>query len=276
MNFISYKEYHKKSLDAKDIDPSIICLKYLADRYELNIEQRYWISFLYGVCYCAPTVFYMYNEFPDFECVDVKRLSNWWNLNKQKCIFQTDRLRIKSSNQFVDCFNSYKKLVGKNQQSYFNATDWEGTYKKIEAIKYFGRFSLFNYLDVLNSLTDIKHQPTYLNVVEAESCRNGIAYSIERLDLVDKKITTKDAVLLHNKFVEYLKAYEGNVFQIETTLCAYKKYRKGKRYIGYYIDRMHNEIKKMEAAVTEGVYWNVLWQFRKETFNKEYLHEFKK
>jgi len=276
MEYLNYETYHNLSLKAKDIDPSIICLKYIADRYELNIEQRYWIAFLYGTCYCSPTVFYIYNEFPDFECVDINRLSKWWEEKKQNCIFQTDRLRIKSNNQFVDCFKSYKALVKNNQQKYFQSKNWQEIYKKIESIKHFGRFSLFNYLDVLNSITDINHKPNYLNMMEAVSCRNGLAYAINRIDLVDKKVTKNEAILLHNSFVEFLKKYEGNVFQIETTLCAYKKYRRGSRYVGYYIDRMFGEIKKMESNVTEGVYWDVLWQFRNETFDRKYLKEFKK
>ena len=64
-----------------------------------------------------------------------------------------------------------------------------------------------------------------------------------------------------------------NVWNIETTLCAYKKYCYGKRYIGYYIERQREELVKMEKAVTEGVEWDVLWQYREETFDKEWLKE---
>ena len=233
---IDYQTYHQQSLLAKDIDPSIICLRYIADRYELNIEQKYWIAFLYGTCYSAVTTFYIYNEFPDFECVDINRLKKWWDKNKNNLVFQTDRLRIKSNNQFVECFMSYKMLVKNNQQAYFKSDSWMEIYKKIERIKYFGRFSLFNYLDVLNRITDVNLKPTYLNMIEAESCRNGLAYAIGRLDLVDKKITSQDAVFLHKEFIALLKVAQGDIFQIETTLCAYKKYRKGKRYVGYYIE----------------------------------------
>ena len=274
---IPYDKYHAESMAAKDVDPSVICLKYLAERFELNTEQRYWIAFLYGTCYCAPTTFYIYNEFPDFEGVDVTRLSKWWDANKYKLIFQTDRQRIKSNNQFVDSFKSYKALVGRGtQQGYFQCDDWTQVYKKIEAIKYFGRFALFNYLDVLNQITDIRHKPPYLNMVEAESCRKGLAYAIGRDDLVEAPLSKATATLLHKEFVQLLASGIGNVFQIETTLCAYKKYRRGKRYIGFYIDRMGKEIEKISALVNKGVCWEVLWQFRNETFEHKYLYEKRK
>ena len=274
-NKMSYKDYHSLSMAAGDVDPAISCLKYLADRFEMNTEQRYWACYLYGLSYCAPTVFYMYNEFPDYECVDSGRLSDWWDKSKSKCLFQTDRMRLKSNDQVVDSFDSYRRLAGGSQQEYFGVESLEEICKKIQNIKYFGRFSLFNYLDALNALTDINKKPRFLNMVEAKSCRNGLAYAINRLDLVDKKLSRQDALYLHNEFLKLLKTSKGSVFQIETTLCSYKKYMRGKRYVGYYLDRMYKEIKALELAVKEGVYWSVLWQYRGETYDQKYLKEFK-
>lgn len=274
--FMSYPEYHRISMEAKDVDPAVICLDYIANRFELNQSQRYWIAFLYGTNYCAPTTFLMYNEFPDFENVDVKRLESWWQRNKKWLIFQTDRLRIKSNNQFVPSFESYRRLTKMNQEWYFaQATDWLDCYKRITAIKNFGRFSAFNYLDVLNKITGVNHKPLYLDMAEAESCRNGLCHAIGRSDLVGAKMTSSMNNYLNAKFIEVLRANHGNIFQVETTLCAYNKYMKGQRYIGYYIERMRKEIMSMQSNFSSGVAWEVLWQFREETFERRYLNEFK-
>ena len=64
-----------------------------------------------------------------------------------------------------------------------------------------------------------------------------------------------------------------NIWNVETTLCAYKKYKKGKRYIGFYIDRQRKEIEKMQHNVKEGVDWSPLWDFRQETYDKKWLNE---
>lgn len=270
---ISYHDYHHQSLAAHDVDPSVICLKYLADRFELNMSQRYWIAFLYGTNYSATTTFLMYNEFPDFETVDVPRLEKWWKDKKQNLLFQSDRLRVKTGDAFVPAFVSYKNLVKNDQQGYFKkARTSSEVYDLILNIKHFGRFSCFNYLDVLNQITDTKLAPKYLNMVEAESCRKGLCYAIDKINWVDEKLTQARAQTLHRQFVKYLDEYKGNVYQIETTLCAYKKYRKGQRYIGYYIERMRNEIEKMQPK-HHGVAWETLWQFRRETFDKKYLNE---
>jgi hypothetical protein len=275
MGYVTYEDYHNQSMMAKDVDPSVICLKYLADRFELNMEQRYWIAFLYGTNYCAVTTFLMYNEFPDYELVDIGRLNKWWEKNKSGLIFQTDRLRIKTGNHFVPAFISYSNLVKGNQQGYFSrAKDSNDAYKLITNIKHFGRFSTFNYSDVLNQITDMKHSPKYLNMLEAESCRKGICYATNNDDWVHKPLNAERAKYLHQSFLKYMKTLKGNVYQIETTLCAYHKYRKGQRYVGFYIERMKKEIEKMQN-VYYGVAWETLWQFRQETFDRKHLSEFK-
>lgn len=259
---------------AKDVDPAVYCLEYLANRFELNMSQRYWIAFLYGTNYCATTTFLMYNEFPDFEGVDLKRLKAWWLKNKQNLIFQSDRLRIKTTDQFIPSFISYREATKGNQEAYFaQAKNWKDCYKLITNIRNFGRFSTFNYLDVLNRITDTKWSPTYLNMLEAESCRNGLCYAINKPEWVEKKMTKLMAQTLHNAFISLLKTHQGNIYQIETTLCAYKKYRWGKRYVGYYIERMRKEIQKSEKDFPDGIAWETLWQFRKETFPKHFLLE---
>ena len=81
-----YFDYHLRMMAVGDIDPQNLALRYICNRFELNLEQRYWLAFLFGCTYCAPTVYYIYNEFPDFENVDVDRLERWWQENKKKCL----------------------------------------------------------------------------------------------------------------------------------------------------------------------------------------------
>ncbi len=60
---------------------------------------------------------------------------------------------------------------------------------------------------------------------------------------------------------------------METTLCAYRKFQNGKRYIGAYLDRQADEIAKMEARVRDGVAWRVLWDYRREQLDQSYCAE---
>ena len=114
MNRIAdYIRYHVDSSRALDIDPQIEAIRYLCDRYELNEEQRLWLCFLFSTNYCVPTTYFMYNEFPDYQTVDVPRLQRWWEANREKLIFQTDRAWVRSRNQFVGVFESYRQHIRK-------------------------------------------------------------------------------------------------------------------------------------------------------------------
>ncbi len=285
-----YLSFHQASSFANDIDPQNDCLTYVSNRYELNIEQRYWLAFLFATCYCAPTVFYIYNEFPDYQNVDVGRLERWWVVNRNKLIFQTDRARVRSNNEFVNCFKSYREIIGKSQQGYFqklatsNPKDtYIAAYKRLSNIHYFGRFTMFIYLELINVLTDTQMIPNDLNLREAESCRNGLALALDRKDLFshfeDKNLTAKDYLdldqgleLLLSKISD-MNIKHKNLYNIETTLCAYKKVKLGKRYVGYYIERMRTEIETMKKNVPVGVDWSVLYDFRKTTYLPKYLKE---
>jgi hypothetical protein len=290
-NLNKYLQYHSRSSIIRDIDPANDTLRYIANRFELNIEQRYWLAFLYACCYSPTTTYFMYNDFPDFENVDANRLQKWWDKNRNNLIFQTDRLRVKSSNQFVDAFISYRDMIGKKTQHEFftgllgatNDISYNNVWNKTSEIYTFGRFTLFIYMEMLNVLTELPIEPSTLILKDAESCRNGVALAF---DLTEYNTHRNGRVLskeqhdfLQTKFTEIrqsvarMKIEHTNVWNIETTLCAYKKHRMGKRYVGFYIDRAGKEILKMSQAITQGVDWTPLWQFREETYEHKYLFE---
>ena len=60
---------------------------------------------------------------------------------------------------------------------------------------------------------------------------------------------------------------------METTLCSFKKLFRIKhgRYLGYYLDRQAEEIKKCEKDEWNGIDWQPLWDSRNETLEKKLL-----
>lgn len=281
-----YIEYHKSSMEIKDVDPQNDCLKYICNRYELNIEQRYWIAFLFACSYSATTTFYIYNEFPDFENVNIERMERWWENNKDKTIFQTDRLRIKTQNKLTECYKSYKSLIKSSQDKFFKEKcksfsekeNYDNLFNEVLKIKNFGRFTAFIYMELLKEICNLSIYPTRLDVKNALSCRNGLCYAFGYDDYVDKKLSYEQIEFLEKKFKEihnYInkKVFPSSPWNIETTLCAYKKHLRGKRYVGFYIERQRKELEKIQNQVKHGVDWSVLWEFRKETYRKEFLKE---
>lgn len=290
MSWMNYDEYHRESLRVGDIDPSYEMLRYICKRFELNVEQRYWLAFLYATCYCGPTVYYIYNEFPDYENVDIGRLERWWSANRSKLLFQTDRQWVRSRNQFCEMFLSYKKwLGGLTQQQKFYSLKTSNPYetygevwKEASKVYQMGRFALFLWLEAIHVVTEFPMKPKFMDLKEAESCRNGVAFAIGREDLMlhgkEGKLSPQEMFFLQQKYEQIVQRLikedqRNDVWNTETTLCAYKKYMLGKRYIGFYLNRQCEEIEKMQANVTSGVDWSVLWDYRRETYAHNYLRE---
>ncbi len=274
-----------------DTDPANSCLLYIANRFDITLEQRYWLCFLYSTCYCAPTAYYIFNEFPDYELVDFKRLERWWYENKSNLIFTTDKAWIRSRNQFVDVIKSYTKLIGKSQvHAYQKLIGSSKTKTYINCFNFFknvyqmGRFSLFIYLDVIHHVTGFVMEPDGLDLQNAKSSRNGLCYALGLDNLISynrkKPLSKKHYQILEKGFweiyreIENKRPHDTNVWAIETSLCAYKKHKKNKkRYVGYYVERQRKEIKKMQTWVKEGVNWSPLWDYRDEYFPIKMLKE---
>ncbi len=62
-------------------------------------------------------------------------------------------------------------------------------------------------------------------------------------------------------------------WNLETSLCAYKKLFFKTRYVGYYIDRQLEELVKMQKLAPIGADWNLLWHFRPEHFDHRAVGE---
>ena len=120
-----YIQYHIQSAEIGDIDPSYGMLRYVCDRFELNMEQRYWLAFLYASCYCGATTYWIYNEFPDYENVDIGRVNRWWVAGgRERSLFQTDRRWVRSRNQFAQMVESYRNFASENQQAKFESVSY--------------------------------------------------------------------------------------------------------------------------------------------------------
>lgn len=267
-----------------DMDPANPALVYLCDRFEFNMEQRYWLAFLYAASYCAPTAWYIYNEFPDYDLVDLGRMERWWRANRERVVFQTDRRWVRSRNQFVEQVASYRAVVGPVQEESFGGivagNDERKAYDLLldamSRVKFFGRFSLFLYLEAVAALTGLPIEPTGLDLRYSESSRNGLCYAFGHdhmlcgHDYGRSNLSPDQLAFLGVEFEtleRIIKGSEGEqplstVWSIETSLCAYKKLHRGQRYLGYYIDRQAREIAQAQNLVTEGVDWSVLWHFR--------------
>lgn len=279
------------SLDLEDCDPSIYMTNYYFDRFEYNTEQRLWLIWLYGTTYYWPTAYVIWNEFPDMELVGVDRLKKWNDDNYSRLRYQNDTKWNKGHlpAQFV----SYKEWVGDRTQgeaiaehltddpvkNFYNLWDVANGWHK------YGRYTSWFYLQTLKQCGKVPLDVDSLWLHDhsgSRSHRNGLCYAVDRDEWVNQKLDETQLDYLNGEAKEILAevrqrfpnvADKADYFAMETCLCSFKKLfrKRDGRYLGYYLDRQAEEIKKVEKDNWAGIDWQPLWDAREETLVKKYL-----
>lgn len=291
-----FKKYYHWTLKTNDCDPAMFMMNYVNRRMELNIEQRYWFAWLYANTYNVSTAWILFNEFPDFENVNVKRLTAWNHENYKRLRYQVDNKWQKG--HLPAMFQSYSNNVyatADNQKQYFeslligdsndNFTNCQTNITK-NFFK-FGRYLSWFYLQTLKETCDLDVCPDNLLLKEdsSKSHRNGLIFALAFDDVLEEdseiKPNSKDFLSLLDAEADIImkelesehKDVNFDYFTMETSLCAYKKFfrKKHGRYPGYYLDRQAEDIKKCEGDNWSGIDWNLLWDARNETIDKRLL-----
>jgi hypothetical protein len=292
-----YLKYHALMCRTGDCDPAYPMVMWLAKRFALDTEQRYWLAFLYSCCYCLPTAWAMFTAFPSYQECTEEAFARYWQYNKPTLLFETDRAKVKNFDAILPMLASYRKIVGTSQDGFYRRAAWSGSvmgmydpyvaYERVYAacsqFYYFGRFSLFLLLEVVNLLTQLSILPKTMDLRLAESPRNGLCYALGKDDWVTlhsrlpyRKI---DYNYLQEKLLELpdavAKAYPdvpNTIWRIETSLCGYKKLWWESRYLGFYIDRAQVELATVAARYAE-MDWQPAWDFRRRYHPQAFLGE---
>ncbi len=279
------------SLEIEDCDSALFMTNYFFDRFEYNREQQLWLIWLYGITYYWPTAYIIWNEFPDMELVDIDRLTKWNNENYSRLRYQNDTKWNKG--HLPAQFKSYKKWVGDRTQrqafdehitkdsveTFYNLWDVANSWHK------YGRYTSWFYLQTLNQCTDINLEVDSLWLHDysgSKSHRNGLCYAVGVDDWVGEKLSKTQLDFLNAEAKEMLievksrfpdVADKADYFAMETALCSFKKLFRTRdgRYLGYYLDRQAQEIKKVQKDNWTGIDWQPMWDARKETLDNKYL-----
>jgi len=284
----AFIRWYAWSLKYDDCDPAVWMTNYVNERYEHNDEQRLWLCWLYGNTYYLPTAWVLMNEFPDYELATVDRMTQWNTANYQRLRYQTDTKWNKGHLPVM--FESYQKFIGdRSQRETFESYCVGSSEQNFDALwgvlktnlHKFGRYSTWFYMQHLRHTAGIDVQPTSLMLDDydgSRSHRNGLLLAIGKDDDYDRKLSGSEYAYLESvsngiidemvdRFPEL--SHKIDFFTMETCLCSFKKIFREKhgRYLGYYIDRQSDEIKKVSDDGWYGIDWDVLWQSREETLD---------
>lgn len=284
-----FLKYYHWSLKFYDCDSSLFLMNYVNKRLELNYEQRIWFSWIYANTYNLASSLVIWNEFPDFENVSLERLTIWNTENFKRLRYQVDQKWQKG--HLPKMFGSYKEQIGdKTQFEFFDqkmgnsgVENFNNLYKTIVKNFFkFGRYSAWFYLQTLKETCDFNLEPPSLLLEDdnTHAQRDGLCYAVGMDEWVGDKTLFKDKkkISFLNKKAEeilYLSKelfpeLRPDYFNMETTLCAFKKtFRRSKgRYLGYYLDRQFEDIKRVQDDNWDGIDWDLLWDGRNEILDK--------
>lgn len=268
-----FKDFYLMQLLTYDCDPSIYVMKYLIDRYELNIEQQYWFCWIFANTYHLPTAWVILNEFPDFENVCPQGLDMWNKVHSSRLPYQKDQKWLRG--RLGETFLSYQKELGHHsQREYWSGFDnsfneaWVDVNKRFHR---FGRYTTWFYLQALNEVCGHDFEPVHMFLKDDSSKqpRLGLQLATGLEDIDDLNAA---ALEILDSMPEQTKArgwlpVRANLFSMETSLCAYSKIGRGApkgRYLGYYLDRMAEDIDATAKHDWWGIEWKALWEARDE------------
>ena len=291
----TFKKWFAWALTYGDCDPAVWLANYLNKRYEHNREQRFWFAWLFGNTYHLPTAWVMMNEFPDMELADIDRVEKWHDENYSRLRYQVDTKWSKPA--LPEMLQSYKELIapyGTQEAFYDNlcpgspGENFDACWNKVKEGQYkFGRYSTWFYLQQVSQTCGIPMKPSSLMLKDysgSKSHRNGLCYALGKDKWINAKLSQEDYAWLEKEAKALLSDFheeypqlraEADLFMMETALCSFKKLfreRRG-RYLGYYLDRQSEEIKRVESDGWDGINWRVLWQAREETIPSSVLYK---
>jgi hypothetical protein len=271
---------------------------YLFKRFNFTVEQKLWFTFINGCSQNVITTWLIYEQFPDIQNLDIKKLRKFFRKNYTKLGWDTDRRYHK--NVFEDCVESYiKNLDGMSQEAFFNKyTPSKDKFENFQPLwdvirnnfHSFGRLSTFSYMEYLriSGINVDCDDLLFEDISGSKSHRNGLCKVLGRDDLEWFKEPHKytpevinwlkgEADELFKEAKERIDHPDVSLFTLETTLCCYKGWhRKNRRYPNVYNDMFFDRIVYAIKQWGDIGKFDVFWECRDASLPKHLLKEAKK
>lgn len=256
-----YAWYHKHGDSAAN--PRVLAA--VADIEQYSTQDRADLCYFYSLTYCIPSAMRIMQDRDKILDHPEQTASSL----RPHLIFQSDRRYVACNNLFERALKYWRDelshnapalsrtLVGDSGELSFNKA-----IPAIEKFPSFGRYAAYLYAETIETLMDLPLSGDFSHV-EYDSGRvfsAGLLH-LYRMDSSAEHFEKKGVSSLIGgeevldgyltRLMHYLKRELGpvSIYQVETSLCAYRKFFKGTRYNGYYADRQLEEILKMAPRV---------------------------
>lgn len=301
-NLQLFYDFCQNSKKAHDIDPALSYMREVVKEHNYTTEETVWWCFLYAVTYDLAGSFILFNELPhpaDLGRFDPEKWIGWWKEYQSLVPYQKDK--IKQRVHLIDTIMSYKILTEGQQYHYLkkvintggkgnSQANFDRLWFALQSVSYFGRFSIWNFLQALHevALMDIEPPTLMIGEPDAVALTDGLAFAFGLTDLVTKKVTdpaTGKTKKIYHKWTDEEKDeleqacillrsdLKLDNFQLETLASSFMKLFRSNdsRYVGYHNDRLADEI-RINSKVWKIPTWDDLWKVREKVVPSEYLH----
>lgn len=241
-------------------------------------QELYELSFFFAVTYCVESSIVLFRNREEVW----KDVLNWSKQNKKNIIFQSDRKYMRMRDSFERCLLSFNRDL----HGFIEKTSENGVLVLEKAIPYvsswemFGRFSAFLFLETFVALTGMPIENYTIEWKKGNTATSGLM-NVYGMDEAANAFDKTGRLLLSEKTMDKMllsllneidkSGGSTNVTEVETSLCAYRKFYKGSRYNGFYLDRMLEEIYSMQSKYPD--ISRELLDIRAREFKKKYLGE---
>lgn len=259
-------------------------LPYLAQKLELDVEQRFWLAWLNANTQNPVTTLLLFNAAPRMR--DHEAAIDLWRSSYRALDWDTDRRYHKA--RFEDAVRGYVAKVDCTcagpQRRYFNrGWEWGAWWDAAFDLPTMGRLSTWSYLEYLRILlgrTLVPDADTLLleDIQGSRSHRNGLALVIGWDDLiVDKQLGAGHTDAVYTRTALEFLGHEANALwlqarhrigadadrlSLESALCTYKGWHKpNRRYPGAYNDMLYNRL--VTAENRWGKRFGLIWEARR-------------
>jgi len=269
--FLRFYQFHTQF----KLHPGLVYLliPYFSQRLDWDLEQKLWFCFINGNTQHPPTSWLIFKRFPNFASLNTEKLIDFFNDEWTRLEFDTDRRHQKRD--FPAAVKCYKALCGDSQEEYFasflNSDDQEQNFRTAWATVRkdfygFGRLSAFSYLEYLRiaGVPLLCDQLFLADINGSKSHRNGLCKVLGRDDWdwhdgntvkytpdIIAYLESEGAKLLteaRERAKDQPHLFDTNYFTLESALCAYKNWFRGRRYPGVYADMYYDRLTKAQQC----------------------------
>lgn len=257
-----------------------ILLSAWAERRNLSDAERFDLAFFYATVYNIPSAIFMLFELRDI----VDDPDGWCEANREKLIFQSDRRYMRCNNALERTLGHFSRNLA-GGESYVRATVKDGRIDTERAVELcqewpnFGRFGAYLFTETLTYVMGLEsdNAPRF-DFRNGSTATSGLmnvygfdaeADEFDRSKRIPESMSLEQLDALLATIAEEVGRSGGNTDYscLETSLCAYRKFHKGTRYNGYYLDRQLEELVEYPGINPESCsYVNELYELRSELF----------